>query len=80
MVGTNEFDLLIVLVENWLNNPRVGATACIASNLEGLGNLEDNTLLETLDAEFFDDVETHIKETIQDGDDDVLACTGVSQH
>jgi hypothetical protein len=61
-LGSNNLDLLVLLIRNWHDNPTIGFEAKKGSqDVNEFGEAEEE-ILDLLDAEFLDEVEGHVEE------------------
>ncbi len=68
LIWCEEFDLLVLLIKNWLDDPIVGFEDKWASKyVDGFGQVEEE-ILDVMDVECFDEVENHVKDCIQNWD------------
>ncbi len=68
LIWCEGFDLLVLLIKNWLDEPIVGVEDKWGSKyVDGFGQVEEE-ILDVMDIECFDEVEDHVKDCTQNRD------------
>ncbi len=68
LIWCEEFDPLVLLIKNWLDDPIVGFEDKWGSKyVDGFRQVEEE-ILDVMDVECFDEVEDRVKECIQNWD------------